>query len=47
MGWIEKDVRGGYDYVNKKPLYTPYYKIKHEKIIDDLVKKYPSLQKLF
>lgn len=47
MGWIEKDVRGGYDYANKKPLYTPYYKIKHEKIIDDLVKKYPSLQKLF
>lgn len=47
MGWIEKEVRGAYDYSKMKPLFVPYYKIKHDAIIKDLVKKYPSLQKLF
>lgn len=40
MGWISKDVRGAYDYVNKSPIYVPYYKFNHEKIFADISKKY-------
>lgn len=47
MGWIEREIRGSYDNINKKPMNAPYYKLNHEKIINDLVMKYPSLQKLF
>lgn len=47
MGWIDREIRGGYDNVNNNPLNAPYYKLNHEKIINDLVQKYPSLQKLF